>query len=275
MLVLYAQWTQEVLVDDPHAQANLTGCVVDSGDGLTHIIPIADSYVISSCIQEIPLGGKHVTDFINQMLQDRGEPVPPEQRMEAARAIKEKHSYCCRDVVQEYGKFDEDPKRFKTLQGVYAKTKESWEIQIGYERFLAPELFFHPEIFTDTVTQPLPEVIDKCIQRCPIDTRRRLYGNIALSGGSTAFTHYKERLQYDVQTVVDRRLKAMQAKSGQAPKPIEVNVWSQKNRNEQRYTGWLGGSLFAATESFEQHCKTKKEYDEIGPACMRSSQFHA
>lgn len=29
---------------------SLTGTVMDSGDGVTHIIPVADGYVISSCI---------------------------------------------------------------------------------------------------------------------------------------------------------------------------------------------------------------------------------
>merc|ERR1711865_761111 len=149
VLALYAQWVNDVKVSDESmgASPDLTGMVVDSGDGGTHIIPVADGYVISSCIQEIPLGGKHVTEFVSDMLRDRSEPVPPEQRLEAARQIKEQHSYLARDVVEEYQKFDQDPKRFKKLSGVFPKTKEAWQIQIGYERFLVPEIFFNPEIF--------------------------------------------------------------------------------------------------------------------------------
>jgi actin-related protein 3 len=273
VLALYAQWVNDTKVDDESARPNLTGLVVDSGDGLTHVIPIGDGYVINSCIQSIPFGGKHVTEFVNQMLQDRGEPVPPEQRMEVSRQIKEKHSYLCKDIVAEYQKYDQDPARFKTFKGVYPKTNQAWEIQIGYERFLAPELFFHPEIFTETVTQPLPEIVDKCIQNCPIDYRRRLYGNVVLSGGSTTFTHFKERLQHDVQGVVDRRLSQTKTASGKAPEPIEVKVHGSPKRAQQRFAAWLGGSLFAAEDSFESHCKTKKEYDEVGPACMRNSSL--
>lgn len=44
----------------------------------------------------------------------------------------------------------------------------------------------------DSMTTPLPEVVDNCISQCPIDYRRRLYSNIVLSGGSTAFQHFKE-----------------------------------------------------------------------------------
>jgi len=273
VLALYAQWCNDVKVDDGMgASPDLTGMVVDSGDALTHVIPVADGYVISSCIQEIPLGGKHVTEFVSDMLRDRGEPVPPEQRLEAARQIKEQHSYLSRDVVEEYQKFDQDAKRFKSLSGVFPKTKEKWSIAIGYERFLAPEIFFNPEIFVDTVTKPLPDLVDRCIMGCPMDYRRRLYNNIVLSGGSTTFTHFKERLQRDLQVVVDTRLAQVQASAGgAAPRSIPVQVRGGKRRNQQRFAAWLGGSLFAAEPNFASHCKTKKEYDEYGPSCMRAS----
>lgn len=42
----------------------LTGCVLDSGDGVTHIIPVSDGYVIGSCIKHIPLAGRDITNFI-------------------------------------------------------------------------------------------------------------------------------------------------------------------------------------------------------------------
>ncbi|CAE8644438.1 unnamed protein product [Polarella glacialis] len=273
VLALYAQWVNDVRIDQNQAGASpdLTGLVVDSGDGQSHVIPVADGYVISSCIQEIPLGGRHVTQFVHDMLCDRNEPVPPEQRMEAARQIKEKHAYLCRDVVEEYQKFDQDPRKFKTLSGVAQKTKEAWNIQIGYERFLAPEIFFHPEIFVDSVHTPLPQVVDNCITQCPIDYRRRLYGNVVLSGGSTTFMHFKERLQHDLQTVVDSRMKQAEMASGHPSQPIEVCAHGGKQRKQQRYAAWLGGSLFAQEPQFLSVCKTKREYEEVGPSCMRGS----
>ena len=55
--------------------------------------------------------------------------------------------------------------------------------------------------------QPLPEVVDLSVIKCPIDTRRRLYGNIVLSGGSTMFKDFGKRLQRDVQKIVKDRMK--------------------------------------------------------------------
>lgn len=54
----------------------LTGTVLDAGDGVTHVIPVADSYVIGSCIKHIPLAGRDITRFISSFLKDRNEKIP-------------------------------------------------------------------------------------------------------------------------------------------------------------------------------------------------------
>ncbi len=54
------------------AGRTLTGLVVDSGDGCTHAIPVADGYVIGSNIKSIPLAGRDVTSFVQQLLRCAG-----------------------------------------------------------------------------------------------------------------------------------------------------------------------------------------------------------
>lgn len=66
----------------------LTGLVIDSGDGVTHCIPVSDGYVIGSCIKHIPIAGRDVTYFIQQMLREREPNLPAEQSYEVAKAIK-------------------------------------------------------------------------------------------------------------------------------------------------------------------------------------------
>ena len=46
-----------------------TGTVLDSGDGVTHIIPVVDGFVINSCIKHIPLAGSNMTSFIANMVR--------------------------------------------------------------------------------------------------------------------------------------------------------------------------------------------------------------
>jgi actin-related protein 3 len=57
------------------ADSTLTGTVIDSGDGVTHVIPVAEGYVIGSSIKSIPIAGKDLTLFIQQLMRERGEQV--------------------------------------------------------------------------------------------------------------------------------------------------------------------------------------------------------
>ena len=56
-------------IDKPNI--SYTGTVLDSGDGVTHIIPVVDGYVINSCIKHIPLAGSNMTKFIADSIRDR------------------------------------------------------------------------------------------------------------------------------------------------------------------------------------------------------------
>jgi actin-related protein 3 len=91
-------------------------------------------------------------------------------------------------------------------------------LDVGYERFLAPEIFFNPEIYSSDFLTPLPEVVDTVIQTSPIDVRRGLYKNIVLSGGSTMFKDFGKRLQRDVKTIVDGRIAGSEERSGRLMK---------------------------------------------------------
>ena len=46
---------------------------------MTHVIPVAEGYVIGSRIKHIPLAGRSVTNFIVKLMRDRGEPLPNDQ----------------------------------------------------------------------------------------------------------------------------------------------------------------------------------------------------
>ena len=147
-------------------------------------------------------------------------------------------------------------------------SQRKFSIDVGYERFLGPEIFFHPEFANPDFTQPISEVVDEVIQNCPIDVRRPLYKNIVLSGGSTMFRDFGRHLQRDLKRTVDARLKLSEELSGGRlkPKPIDVQVITH---HMQRYAVWFGGSMLASTPEFYQVCHTKKDYEEIGPSICR------
>ncbi|XP_052079155.1 actin-related protein 3 isoform X1 [Mytilus californianus] len=264
VLALAASWTSRQV-----GERTLTGTVIDSGDGVTHVIPVAEGYVIGSCIKHIPIAGRDITYFIQQLLREREVGIPPEQSLETAKAIKERFSYVCPDIAKEFAKYDADPSKWmKKFEGMNSITRQKFAVDVGYERFLGPEIFFHPEFSNPDFITPISEVVDTVIQNCPIDVRRGLYKNVVLSGGSTMFKDFGRKMQRDVKRVVDARLKISEELSqGRIkPKPIDVQVITH---HMQRYAVWFGGSMLASTPEFYKVCHTKADYDEYGPSICR------
>ncbi|KAG7215362.1 hypothetical protein INR49_022561 [Caranx melampygus] len=206
VLALAASWTSRQV-----GERTLTGTVIDSGDGVTH----AEGYVIGSCIKHIPIAGRDITYFIQQLLREREVGIPPEQSLETAKAVKERFSYVCPDLVKEFNKYDTDGSKWiKQYTGVNAISKKEFTIDVGYERFLGPEIFFHPEFANPDFTQPISEV-------------------------------------RDLKRTVDARLKISEELSGGKlkPKPIDVQVITH---HMQRYAVWFGGSMLASTRDYEE-----------------------
>ena len=193
VLALAASWSSNRVTD-----RTLTGTVIDSGDGVTHVIPCAEGYVIGSAIKHIPIAGRDITQFVLNLMRERGEManVPPEDHLKVAGKVKENYSYVCQDIVKEFRKYDTEPYKFferyegeNTVTGKVRLTHQLLDVQrkshctflqnyavdVGYERFLAPEIFFNPEIFSSDFLTPLPEIVDGVIQQSPIDVRRGLY----------------------------------------------------------------------------------------------------
>lgn len=192
--------------------------------------------------------------------------------MRVAELIKEEYSYVCPDIVKEFKKYDQEPdKFFKKYNGIHTMTNRDYAVDVGFERFLAPEIFFNPEIASSDFLTPLPEVVDTVVQTSPIDVRRGLYKNIVLSGGSTMFKGFDKRLQRDIKRIVDKRIHMSEELSGShmKAKPMDVNVISHK---KQRHAVWFGGSLLASTDEFPKYCHTKAEYDEYGPSICRHNR---
>ncbi|EMR11154.1 hypothetical protein PNEG_00750 [Pneumocystis murina B123] len=257
VLALAASWTSSKVQD-----RSLTGTVIDSGDGVTHVTPVVDGYVIGSALKHIPIAGRDITYFVQSLLRDRNE---SDSSLKTAERIKEEYSYVCSDIIKEFNKYDREPERFQKYF-VETSSDKKVVVDVGYERFLGPEIFFHPEIATSDFLTPLPEVVDNVIQASPIDVRRGLYKNIVLSGGSAMFKDFGKRMQRDIRQIVDRRIRKGEERSGAKSGGLEVNVISHK---KQKNAVFVGASLISQAPEFLSYCYTKKDYEEYGPGIVR------
>ena len=54
------------------AEGMMTAMLLDSGDGVTHCIPVFDGNVIATSFERLELAGRHVTNHLVKLLHRRG-----------------------------------------------------------------------------------------------------------------------------------------------------------------------------------------------------------
>eukprot|EP00727_Mastigamoeba_balamuthi_P000974 m51a1_g10874 putative actin (356) ;mRNA; f:8841-10027 len=213
-----------------YASGTTTGVVLDTGDGVSHVVPVYRGYTMPHAIVRTNLGGHDLTDH------QRGHSLTTTAECEIVRDIKEKLCYVALDPAAELRRSYEST----TLERSY-ELPDGQAISVGSERFRCPEALFDPSLLG--IEAPgLHEMVYSSVARCDIDLRAALYNNVVLSGGNSMFAGLSERLKAEVAAL--------------APAGAHVQVVAPP---ERKYSVWIGGSILASLSSFQSMWVTSKE----------------
>jgi len=255
-----------------YASGRTTGCVFDSGHGITHAVPIFEGYAVQYAVREhaegaTTIAGQDLTEYLRELLAESKSATwnpsicSKESRYRiycSPEKIKEDLCYVSMDFYEEVDAFAGKEKQFEMPDGTI--------VAVHNQMIRCPELMFRPSLkglldYRGKSMMGCHEILKQSISDCPMAIRKEMLCNIVCNGGNTMFPNLPERLHAEVQ--------------GLMPKATYTKVIAPP---ERMLGTWIGGSILASLSTFRksliQHSSDTNTntigYEDVGPRIVHS-----
>jgi len=233
-----------------YASGRTTGVVLDSGDGVTNAVPVYEGFILPHAVTRIDVAGRDITEYLQLLLRKAGHNFHTSAELEVVKDIKERICFVAFNIE----KIDKEDSEDVEPEHSY-KLPDGNVIQVGAEKFRAPEVLFNPGLIGLEYVG-IHQCLVNSISKCDLDIRRSLFSDIILAGGSTMHDGFGDRLLVEV-----RKL---------APRDTKIRILAPP---ERILSAWIGGSILASLATFKRMWVTRKEYDEAGKNAIYRKTF--
>ncbi|KAG8784779.1 Actin-2 [Ceratobasidium sp. 428] len=253
-----------------YSSGRTTGIVLDSGDGVTHAVPVFEGFSMPHAIRRVDVAGRYVpspilrplhphppssprprsknilyprdvTDHLQLLLRKAGHNLHTTAEREVVRTIKEKCCYVALNPIKEEKDISGRWEEFKLPDGNAVQVRSSFLIL--FRRVLIEYAGVH-------------QVVVDSVNRVDLDLRKNLFTNIVLSGGSTLCRGFGDRLLNEVKKL--------------ALKDVKIKIYAPP---ERKYSTWIGGSILAGLNTFKKMWISAEEYQEDPDIIHKKTNF--
>jgi actin-related protein len=235
-----------------YAAGRFTGCVTDSGDGVTHVVPIYDGYSLPHSIIRLNLAGRDLTKYMVKILNEKGHHFTTSAEEEIVKNMKETVCYVALNYEDELSKSQKGEIKEKEYE-----MPDGSKVMIGDQCFRCPEVLFDPSKLGLEI-DGIHKATNNSILKSDIDVRKDLYQNIVLSGGTTLYSGLPERLLKELKELANPQMAA------------KIKVVAA---NERKYCVWIGGSILSSISTFSEMWITKEEFEDAGESIVHRKCF--
>ena len=229
-----------------YSAGRTTGLVVDSGDGVSHTVPVFEGFTLPHAVEKMEIAGRVLTDYMQKLLLECGHNMTSSSDFQILRDIKEKLCF----IAQDYSAEKEQAMKSSEHEKQYTLPDKVVITIPASVRMTCPELLFQPNLNGKTC-KSVQDLAWASVQAADIDVRKELCKNIILSGGSTMYEGIADRLKNEL--------------VNKAPSGAKIKVVAAADR---KYTVWKGGSTLASLSTFASSWVTADEYGEHGASII-------
>jgi len=239
------------------ASGRTTGVMLSCGDGITYTTAMYEGFPVSHANNRVDFAGRDITDFLVRTLTEQNLYLNSSSGRQIVRDIKEKLAYVALNYDKEMKEFG-PPRRKNPNFRIPNKLQKSYQLPDGKKIILTSELIratetlFQPA-YLGLEAPPIHDLVLNTIMKCALDTRRSLFSNIVLTGGTTLLPGFVDRFYNEIEPLIAATNK--------------VKVISPP---ERKYSIWIGGSRLASLSTFQKMWVTQEEYFEHGASIFHS-----